>query len=310
MDFRGLKATLISRITCALAYSAYDLIRTSVPHTMLVGLVPLFACGAVFCKRVEGLKILFAILAAQGLTSLMPIPNETTASVVMPNVMMYFAVFSIVRTQLLINDDLSDQFMALSLNARAFAYFKTTEQITEAALVSIAYIVIATAAVEGTTKTVIDCFATRSAAMWVASFFELEPLMILLLILSHHAQHDMLPHGARFSSITSIMELKCAQQLIGRAATDGAAMIALLVILLFFTRRLGGVSTCGLSILATKRLECWIKEWNETEAALVYMSAFCILQACKNYYNQEVDRDHIVIIAHEEADDYLRMMQM
>ncbi len=294
---------LISRLTCALGYSAYDLIRTSLPgeagRTLLTGLVPLFACGAVFCKRIEGLQILFAILTAQGLASLMPIPHEPSTAVIIPNVLMYFAVFSIVRTQLLINDALSDQFMALTLNARALAYFQTSEQLTEAAVMSIAYIIVMNASRHhnNSAKTVIDCFATRSAALWIASFFEPDVLLFFLLIISHDVRGD----------VTSIMELKCAQQLIGRA-TEGCAMMVLLVILLFFTKRLGGVSTCGISILVVKRIEGLIKEWNHAEAAAVYMSVFCLLQMCKD--GEKHDEHRIAIIAHEDAEDFLNLLQM
>ena len=306
---KGLKAALISRLTCALGYSAYDLIRTSLPgeagRKLLTGLVPFFACGAIFCKHIEGLQILFAILAAQGLASLMPIPHEPSVTVVIPNVMMYFAVFSIVRTQLLINDALSDQFMALSLNARALAYFKTSEQVTEAAVMSISYIVVMKLNVMGpkieAAKAVVDCFATRSAALWIASLFEPDALLVFLLVTSSITISD---------DVTSIMELKCAQQLIGKT-TEGEAMMVLLVILLFFTKRLGGVSTCGISMLAAKHIEGLIKEWNHAEAAAVYMSAFCLLQMCKDEDKHDKNRtsSSIVIIAHEDAEDFLHLLQ-
>ncbi len=285
-----LKSALISRLTCALSYSAYDLIRSSASSTLLTGLVPLFACGAVVCKRIEGLQILLAILAAQGLTSLMPIPHEPSVAVIIPNVLMHFAVFSIVRTRLLINDSVSDQFMALSLNARAFAYFKTSDQITEAAVMSIAYLVVARRfSGSSSAKVVVDCFATRSAALWIASFFETEALLVLLLIISADG------------GVTAIMELACAQRIV---ASGGE--VVLLVILLFFTQRLGGVATCGLSMLATKRLEGWIKEWSHAEAALAYMSAFCVLQMCK----RQAGHVHVIVIAHEAAEEFLLMLQV
>jgi hypothetical protein len=300
MDFRGmerLKSALISRLTCALSYSAYDLIRASAPGALLTGLVPLFACGAVVCKRIEGLQILLAILAAQGLASLMPIPHEPSSAAIIPNVLLHFAVFSIVRTRLLINDNVSDQFMALSLNARAFAYFKTSDQITEAAVMSIAYLVVTRLPISSfsgssSAKTVVDCFATRSAALWVASFFETEALLVLLLIISADG------------GVTAIMELTCAQRIVSSASGDG--VIVLLVILLFFTQRLGGVATCGLSMLATRRLEGWIKEWSHAEAALAYMSAFCVLQMCKSKRREHA---HVVVIAHEAAEEFLLMLQ-
>jgi hypothetical protein len=308
---KGLKAALISRLTCALGYSAYDLIRTSLPgeagRKLLTGLVPFFACGAIFCKHIEGLQILFAILAAQGLASLMPIPHEPSVTVVIPNVMMYFAVFSIVRTQLLINDALSDQFMALSLNARALAYFKTSEQVTEAAVMSISYIVVMKLNVMGpkieAAKTVVDCFATRSAALWIASLFEPDALLFFLLVINTLSITVS-------SDVTSIMELKCAQQLVGKT-TEGEAMMVLLVILLFFTKRLGGVSTCGISMLATKRIEGLIKEWNHAEAAAVYMSVFCLLQMCKDGDKHDENRtsSSIVVIAHEDAEEFLHLLQ-
>jgi hypothetical protein len=219
--------------------------------------------------------------------------------------MIYFAVFSIVRTQLLINDALSDQFMALSLNARALAYFKTSEQVTEAAVMSISYIVVMKLNVMGpkigAAKAVVDCFATRSAALWIASLFEPDALLVFLLVTSSITISD---------DVTSIMELKCAQQLIGKT-TEGEAMMVLLVILLFFTKRLGGVSTCGISMLAAKHIEGLIKEWNHAEAAAVYMSAFCLLQMCKDEDKHDKNRtsSSIVIIAHEDAEDFLHLLQ-
>ena len=308
MDFRGvkrLKAALISRLTCALGYSAYDLIRTSFQgEAMLVGLVPLFACGAVFCKRIEGLQILFAILAAQGLTALMPIPHEPSPIVIIPNVLLYFAVFSIVRSQLLITDELSDQFMALSLNARALSYFKTSEQVTEAAVMSIAYIIVMKASRMKKMKATLNsagvvCFATRSAALWIASLFEPDALLLFLLVMGHL--------GPILGDVTRIMELKCAQQLISRT-TEGEATMAMLIILLFFTNRLGCVSTCGISILVVKHMEEWMKEWNHAESAAVYMSAFCLLQMCKD--DDKHDENRIIIIAHEEADEFLLLLQL
>jgi hypothetical protein len=239
----------------------------------------------------------------------MPIPHEPNATVLIPNVMIYFAVFSIVRTQLLINDALSDQFMAMSLNARALAYFKTSEQVTEAAVMSISYIVVmklnliqfGTMPKFEAAKAVVDCFATRSAALWIASLFEPDALLVFLLVTSSITISD---------DVTSIMELKCAQQLIGKT-TEGEAMMVLLVILLFFTKRLGGVSTCGISMLAAKHIEGLIKEWNHAEAAAVYMSAFCLLQMCKDEDKHDKNRtsSSIVIIAHEDAEDFLHLLQ-
>ena len=293
-----MKAALISRLTCALGYSAYDLIRDTLligqHQTLMIGLVPLFACGAVYCKRIEGLQILFAILAAQGLTSLLPVPHEPAAnSVIIPNVLLYFAVFSIVRSQLLITDTLSDQFMALSLNARALSYFKSADQVTEAAVMSVAYLVVMHCSrTKG--SAVVDCFATRSAAMWIASFFEPDVLLLFLMFCPE-------------SGVTSIMGLKCAQQLIGRTS-EAEAMLVMIVILLFFNGRLRGVSTCGVSILAVKRLEESIKEWNHAESAAVYMCVFCLLQLCKG--GEDEDENSIIIIAHEEADEFLLLLQL
>ena len=299
MAARELKAALISRLTCALGYSAYDLIRDTAPAGMLVGLVPLFACCAVYCKRIEGLQILFAILAAQGLTSLMSVPHEpslTAGAVIIPNVLLYFAVFSILRSQLLITDVLSDQFMALSLNARALSYFKTSDQVTEAAVMSVAYLVVmqCSRATEPRNSTVVDCFATRTAALWIASFFEPDALLLFLMFCPE-------------AGVTRIMGLKCAQQLIGRTS-EAEAMMVMIVILLFFKDRLSHVSTCGISILVVKRIEVLIKEWNHAESAAVYMSVFCLLQLCKD--DEEEAENSIVIIAHEEADDFLLLLQL
>ena len=278
MAGHGLKAALISRLTCALGYSAYDLIRDASPPSLLTGLVPLFACGAVYCKRIEGLQIMFAILAAQGLPSL---PHEPPALGAVTNVLLYFAVFSIVRSQLLITDAVSDQFMALSLNARALSYFKSADQVTEAAVMSVAFLGGRRASARGG---VVDCFATRSAALWIASFFEPDALLLFLMVCPYE------------SDITSIMGLKCAQQLVGRTS-EAEAMLVMTVILLFFNGRL---AACGISILAVKRLEESIKEWNHAETAAVYMSAFCLLQLCKGEAKDE--GRGIIIIAHEEAD--------
>jgi hypothetical protein len=291
--FDKLKAALISRLTCALGYSAYDLIRTIlISHqTLLIGLVPLFACGAVYCKRIEGLQILFAILAAQGL---LPVPHEPAAAAVWPNVLLYFAVFSIVRSQLLLTDTLSEQFMALSLNARALSYFKSADQVTEAAVMSVAYLAVMHCSRHLRWK-VVDCFATRSAALWIASFFEPDALLFFLMFCPE-------------SGVTSIMGLKCAQQLIGRTS-EAEAMLVMIVILLFFNDRLRGVSTCGISILAVKRLEESIKEWNHAESAAVYMCAFCLLQICKGQ-GGDAEKNSIIIIAHEEADDFLLLLQL
>jgi hypothetical protein len=293
-----LKAALISRLTCALGYSAYDLIRDTAPAGVLVGLVPLFACCAVYCKRIEGLQILFAILAAQGLTSLMSVPHEpSSGAVIIPNVLLYFAVFSILRSQLLITDALSDQFMALSLNARALSYFKTSDQVTEASVMSVAYLVVmqcSRTAVDGSAATVVDCFATRSAALWIASFFEPDALLLFLMFCPE-------------AGVTRIMGLKCAQQLIGRTS-EAEAMMVMIVILLFFNDRLSHVSTCGISILVVKRIEVLINEWNHAESAALYMSVFCLLQLCKD--DEEEAENSIVIIAHEEADDFLLLLQL
>jgi hypothetical protein len=131
--------------------------------------------------------------------------------------------------------------------------------------------------------------------------FEPDALLVFLLVTSSITISD---------DVTSIMELKCAQQLIGKT-TEGEAMMVLLVILLFFTKRLGGVSTCGISMLAAKHIEGLIKEWNHAEAAAVYMSAFCLLQMCKDEDKHDKNRtsSSIVIIAHEDAEDFLHLLQ-
>jgi hypothetical protein len=61
----SLKSKLLSRLTCSISYSAYEAIRSAIAPSTLAGLVPLFACGTLFFKTVEGLHILCAILAAQ-----------------------------------------------------------------------------------------------------------------------------------------------------------------------------------------------------------------------------------------------------
>jgi hypothetical protein len=178
--------------------------------------------------------------------------------------------------------------MSMSVNARATAYFKTSQQATEAAVISIAYILIG-----GSPAAIIDCFTTRSAALWIASFFETEALLVGLLILS--AAYPQ----RRQTVVVGILELKCAQQLIlARPAAEAA--LAMMVIFLFFNRHIGGVATCGISILATNQLEQWIADWGGGEAACVYMGAFCIL-----HWASEASEGHLTLIVPHNAEDFM-----
>jgi hypothetical protein len=45
----------------------------------------------IYCKNIEGLQSLCAILAAQGIMSTVPIPYEPSGYLVIPAVLLYFA---------------------------------------------------------------------------------------------------------------------------------------------------------------------------------------------------------------------------
>ena len=140
------------------------------------------------CRRIEGLQSLFAILAAQGLTATLPIPYEPAGYLVLPAVLLYFAVVSTVGWFVCLTiarampsvDIVIDQFVALFATARALAYFRAADQISEVGALSFAFLCVPTACVPHSSEfaqdawgrqmmRAIECFTARAAAAWVAS---------------------------------------------------------------------------------------------------------------------------------------------
>jgi hypothetical protein len=93
MSDDSIALTLLGRLNWSTSYSAYEMARAVGGPLLMTGLVPLFACGVVYFRQIEGLQSLCAILAAQGLTALLPIPHEPAGYLVLPAVLLYFAVW-------------------------------------------------------------------------------------------------------------------------------------------------------------------------------------------------------------------------
>lgn len=274
---------IVSRLTCSIGYSAYEWIRML---ALPAGLFPLFACGAIFFRDIEGVHIMCCILAAQGLTALLPIPAEPGGYLVIPTVLMYFAAFSIVKTQMIRISDVADQFMSMSVNVRAIAYFKTTEQMTMASAMSLVFIILSPFK-----NSVIECFAVRATALWAVSLFQAETLLLACLLVNQYQRYDRM-----VSAVIGLVELKCAQQII--AQNNNTSTLAFVIIVLFFNKNMGGVATCGISILMTKRLESWIQDWGTVETACVYAGVFCLLHRLAVVTRH--DQNTIVIVAHDD----------
>ena len=233
-------------------------------------------------------------MVAQGITTSLPIPYEPSGYLVIPSVLLYFAVVCAVCFRLSGGpaDAVIEQFVSLFATVRALAYFKEANQIEEVGVLSFAFLCIPTGQ-ESTGRTwfrqmlrTIECFTARAAATWVASRCEawaqgvqLMSLYAVILL----TPMDLMP---KLANCRSVLALLCAQQALVLLPFVEPFIAALAVPLVRQTR-LREVALYGASIVLSKRLDDWAADCGRAESACAYLCIFALLQAFSNFIAEE-----------------------
>lgn len=284
---------LLGRLTWASSYSASEVLVASsaLPGRLLIALTPLFACGVARFQRLEGLQALCAILAAQGLTACFPIPYEPVGHLVLPTALLYFAVVATVgwfvcRVIAPTLDGVMDQFVALFATARALLFFRGANQTAEIGALSFAFLCIphipysADLPIDAWARQmlrVIECFASRASATWIAAQCDAwapqgAPLMGLYAVILLFFPGDFNP---KLAALRSVVALLCAQRAVVWLPYPEPFVAALVALP---HPRFREVAVLATSILAAKRLEAWIAACGRAEGACAYMTVFVLLQ--------------------------------
>ena len=86
--------SFVKRFIAATSYSAFSLILAKSPPHMMQGLTPVYIAGVVLCYKLRGVQNVFAMLAAQGITDILPVPSEPVGYLILPASMFYFSVIA------------------------------------------------------------------------------------------------------------------------------------------------------------------------------------------------------------------------
>lgn len=169
----------LDRLVASASFSAYlwllRLLPDGVDNTLVRGFVPLWVAGVLVSDRLRGVQNVFALLAGQGLASLVPMPAEPGGYLILPAVLFYFGLIATVGwaldqclrlTRASATAKLSDtfasvfeQYLSLFAVTRAAATFTDAGQDGALIVVSLAYM--------GLPEAVAPCgtvFAQRFAA--------------------------------------------------------------------------------------------------------------------------------------------------
>ncbi len=255
----------------------------------------------IYCKNIEGLQSLCAILAAQGIMSTVPIPYEPSGYLVIPAVLLYFAVVCAVCFRLSEGhaNPVIEQFVSLFASARALAYFKGANQMEEVGALSFAFLCIPTGP-ESADCTwtrqmlrTVECFTARAGATWVASRCELwaqgvQLMSLYAVILLAPGLMDLTP---KLANCRSVLALLCAQQAIVFWPFV-ALFIAALAVPLVRQTRLREVALHGASILLSKWIDDWVADCGRAESACAYLCIFASLQALSDFIAEEEKAHH------------------
>jgi hypothetical protein len=208
-------------------------------------------------------------------------------------------------------DIVIDQFVALFATARALAYFRAADQITEIGALSFAFLCVPTPISSALPQTdwtrqmlrAIECFTARAAATWVASRCEawaqgVQLMGIYLGILLLPGLMDLTP---KLANCRSVIALLCAQQAVVLLPFV-APFLAALAIPIVQKSRLRDVAVYGVSILVTKCLDRWIADCGHAEGACAYLCVFVLMQMLSDFSKKSTKPLGLILIANEMAD--------
>jgi hypothetical protein len=149
----------LDRFSASASFSAFRRVVACAPPGTVQGLVPLSMLGVVCTARLRGLQNLFGMLAGHGLSQLVQMPTEPAGYLMVPAVLLYFAViasagWAVDSTLQRLDDrapELTDalstvfeQYISLFATTRALAVFQGSGQQNALCVLSLVYLLLPT----------------------------------------------------------------------------------------------------------------------------------------------------------------------
>jgi hypothetical protein len=235
----------LDRFVASASFSAFLRVMHFLPEGkqgLLQGLVPLMVAGVLCSGRLRGLQNVFAMLAAQGLAGVVPMPAEPAGYLMLPAVLLYFGVIAgvgwaldrclwLTVTATAASDALTtvfEQYLSLFATTRAMATFQSAGQGYALSMLSIVYVALPdeyapsasqmTLAEGASTwiRHLVHCvggLAGRGAMLYVGGVLTQwaasgEGLLVLYLIAVYLTAT---PTSGKLSDCHSVLSLLCAQ---------------------------------------------------------------------------------------------------
>ena len=302
----------IERFVASVSFSAYLTLLRLIPDAEVHGLVPLWIAGVVWV-RMCGLQDVLAMLAGQGISTLVPMPMEPSGYLVIPSVLLYLAVISSVAWA--VNHGLGthgaetlmggalvtvlEQYLSLFSVTRAVLAFTSAGQTYPLYALSIAYTLLVDASPcnEGEWAYFwlrnLNGVAMRGASAWLMTEVLRpqctgEALLVLQIVCVY-----LSGWSARLEGIHAVISASTAQHLIQLLSVAGlseqvcvcglATTVCLLTLSApYHTHMFADLCAFVASLLLTGAVDRWLGSsllaW---ESGALYLVVFCSLEVLK-----------------------------
>jgi hypothetical protein len=339
--------SLLQRLLISTSYSAVSQIQKSLTLLPAYSSRDLFALASLcvfsavaICLKTSnhGFKGVFSMLAAQSLTSTLPIPQEQNSRLVLPGILLYFSSVSSLIWMMLVffkpNDNNGNaletlntivDYIVLFAASRGLARFKATYQMHALGIMSMVFLLFPRSGKKESLGRwshqflqVLECLAVRGVILWITSGIKsftgvTGPLPILLLnwALLIWNPFTLTTQFAECGGVLSLMSAQQSAELLQKYVHSSVGASVFLVLLSWLVHwsvcphLVCNVCRLGISIAMTSWLEKWVREISPwLERFFVYVVVFVILEylirESEKYESIQVSEKETVLV---ECDD-------
>jgi hypothetical protein len=332
---------IVDRLLIAASYSALrqgTIILTNVVLTVgtrdIFQLVCtfLFFLIAIKFKTLEGIQNLLVMVTAGGFSAAMPLPQEPSGFLVLPAVLVYFAMSALVMEYAyrfgLIRDEKDTatsktiQYIVLFVGARGLARFQAIEQVGILGVISLVYLLLPLNIPYKTNSTldfflqIVDCLANRGVVVWlirgIETFTGVSSLFPNIYFYVGVLMWNPLGKAPKLSTCAGVFTFFTARQIVRVLQTRlsdavcGLLLCGILTCMIISGDGSSPVFTMimfGSGVIFTNWLEKWIKNWSQhSDWMIVYLVVFVGLEALNRLVkgkisnNQSADKSKTTMI--------------
>ena len=261
------------------------------------------------------------MIAAQGFSSGLPLPQEPSGMLVLPAILVYCSLSAVVMEYTyrfgLIKDEKDTatsktiQYLVLFVGARGLARFQALRQSGILGVISVVYLVLPSQLtdIKHQDKSmldffvqIVDCIANRGVVLWligqIESFTGVSSLFPNIFFFLGVLMWNPLARVAKLTTCASVFTFFTARQIVQvlqRRLSDAVCAVLLTSILVCVL--LNGDNTSvfvnmlvlSSGVIFTNWLEKWIRNWSqESDWMIVYLVVFVILEAVGKKIKEQI----------------------